>query len=145
MLSIYSLRSGKLLRNVASLVGENMRGRGSIDCPADWERMRWDKASRSWVPDAAQAGKVDAERIDAAYRSEHGDGAKREAHMRKAIEARLFARFAWPDLAPMLLAEAVATGVSLAELAAAVITKDDEWIAREAARRSSKLKGQSNA
>jgi hypothetical protein len=145
MISIFNERSGKLLRNVASLAGENMRGRSSCACPDDFERMRWDETARSWVDDAAVAAATDARRVDAAYRSEHGEGAKREAHIRKAVEARLFVRFAFPDLAPMLAAEAVATGVPLGELASAVITKDDEWIAREAARRSSKLKGKSNA
>ena len=38
-----------------------------------------------------------------------------------------------------------ATGVALADLAAAVIAKDNEWIAREVARRSAKLKGKSDA
>jgi hypothetical protein len=145
MISIFNERSGKLLRNVTSLDGENMRGRGSCACPDDFERMRWDEAARCWIEDAAIAAEVDARRVDAAYRSEHGDGAKREAHMRKAIEARLYAQFLIPALAPMLAAEAEATGVSLAELAATVIAKDDDWVAREVARRSSKLKGQSNA
>lgn len=145
MMSIFTLRSGKLLRNVASLDGENMRGRGSAPCPPGWERMRWDATARSWVADAGVAAAVDARRVDEAYRAEFGDGAKREAHMRKAMEARLILHLGAAELAPMLAAEAAATGVALADLAGAVIAKDNEWIAREVARRSAKLKGKSDA
>ncbi|WP_288987635.1 hypothetical protein [uncultured Sphingopyxis sp.] len=145
MMSIFNQRSGKLLRNVASLDGENMRGRGSAPCPPGWERMRWDATARSWVADAGVAAEVDARRVDEAYRAEFGDGAKREAHMRKAMEARLYLRFGAPELAPMLAHEARATGVALGDLAAAVIAKDNEWIEREVARRSAKLKGKSDA
>jgi len=145
MMSIFNQRSGKLLRNVASLDGENMRGRGSAPCPPGWERMRWDVAARGWVADAGVAAEVDARRVDEAYRAEFGDGAKREAHMRKAMEARLYQRFGAPELAPMLAHEARATGVAISDLAAAVIAKDNEWIEREVARRSAKLKGISDA
>lgn len=145
MMSIFNRRSGKLLRNVASLDGENMRGRGSAPCPPGWERMRWDATARSWVADAGVAADVDARRVDEAYRAAFGDGAKREAHMRKAMEARLYQRFGAPELAPMLAREARETGVALGNLAAAVIAKDNEWIEREVARRSAKLKGISDA
>lgn len=145
MISIFSQRSGKLLRNVAAIDGETMRGRGAAECPADWERMRWDTAARRWVADAAVAAAVDARRVDDNYRAAFGDGAKREAHMRKAIEARLYLQLSHAALAPMLAAEAAATGVALADLAAAVVARDDEWIAREVARRFAKTKGKPHA
>lgn len=135
MISIFTEKSGKLLRNVSSVDGENMRGRGSVECPADWERMRWDAASRSWVADETIAAEVDARRVDDAYRCQFGEGAKREAHMRKAIEAHLFLALSNSAVAPMLAAEAKASGVSIDELAATVAAKDAEWIDREVGRR----------
>lgn len=145
MISIFDKKSGALLRNVAALGGENMKGCGSAPCPADFERMRWDANARRWVDDAAVAAEVDSRRVDDAYRCEFGEGAKREAHMRKAIEARLFLHLGHDALAPMLAAEAAATGVALADLAASVVAKDDEWIGREVARRTAKVKGKSDA
>lgn len=143
MISIFNARSGKLVRNVASLDGENMRGRGSVECPADWERMRWDNAARCWTPDDAVAAEVDARRVDDIYRCAFGEGAKREAHLRKAIEARLYHRLG-ATAAPMIAAEAAATGVPIDDLVAAVVAKDDEWIAREVGRRTAKRKGKRN-
>lgn len=143
MMSIFNARSGKLLRNVASLDGENMRGRGSVECPTDWERMRWDEDERRWVEDDAVAADVDARRVDDTYRCEFGEHAKREAHHRKAIEARLYHHLG-AVAAPMLTAEAEATGVPIDDLVAAVVTKDDEWIAREVGRRTAKRKGKRN-
>lgn len=144
MMSIFNARSGKLLRNVASLDGENMRGRGSVECPADWERMRWDADARRWIEDTSVAAEVDARRVDDAYRCEFGESAKREAHHRKAIEARLYHHLG-AAAAPTLAAEAEATGVPIDDLVAAVAAKDDEWIAREVGRRNAKKKGKPNA
>lgn len=141
MISIFSLKSGKLLRNVTSLDGEDMRGNGSTDCPDGWDVMRWDKAAREWVEDALLAAEIERQRIDSAYLCEHGEGAKREAHHRKAIEAHLFMANGDPAAAPMLAAEAAATGVTLADLAQAVVKKDREWIAREVGRRTAKTEG----
>ncbi len=143
MISIFNQKSGKLVRNVASLDGENMRSRGSVECPADWERMRWDTDARLWVEDDAVAAEVDARRVDDIYRCEFGEGAKREAHIRKAIEARLYHHLG-DAAAPMLTAEAKATGVPIDDLVAAVVAKDDEWIAREVGRRTTKTKGKHN-
>lgn len=143
MISIFNARSGKLLRNVASLDGENMRGRGSVNCPADWERMRWDAAARCWVEDDAVAAEVDARRVDDAYRCEFGEHAKREAHLRKAIEARLYHHLG-AAAAPLLTAEAEATGVPIDDLVAVVVARDDDWIAREVGRRTAKKKGKRN-
>lgn len=143
MISIFNARSGKLLRNVSSLDGENMRGRGSVECPADWERMRWDEYARRWVEDGAVAAEVDARRVDDAYLCAFGESAKREAHHRKAIEARLYHDLG-AAAAPLLTAEAEATGMPIDDLVAAVAARDDEWIAREVGRRIAKKKGKHN-
>lgn len=85
--------------------------------------------------------------IDEAHVAAHGREAIGLAHLRKAIEARaLLAEASILQKAqiaarwPMLAAEADATGDDLIELARAVITKDDEMIATETARRAAKTR-----
>jgi hypothetical protein len=142
MISIYSLKSGELIRNVSGievLASESMKDRGHTDCPNDFERRRWDAEARAWV----ECDKADAayrERVtDDGYLADNGPDSINQARRRLALEARLWTAFKRADLSPMLTAEAEMRGATVDALAALIIEKDQQWINREIARKRSKI------
>jgi hypothetical protein len=142
MISIYSIKSGKLIRNVSgveALAGEDMKGRGHTDCPDDFERRRWNAEVRAWL----ECGKAEAayrERVtDDGYLADNGPDSINQARRRLAVEARLWTAFNRAHLSPMLTAEAEMRGVTVDALAAMIIEKDQQWIDREIARKRVKI------
>lgn len=139
MISIYSIKSGALIRNVLSTDGEIMRGRGEAPCPDDFERKRWDKSARAWIDDSATAASYVECCTDDSYRADHGADSINQARRRLAVEARLWNEFERPSLCPMLIAEAAMRSITPAALAAVIIEKDQRWIDREIARKLNKM------
>lgn len=96
----------------------------------------WDFEEGSIV--ALPAGR--AQRIDQGHRADHGPLSIRMAHVQKAIEAQLIlAGIALPH--SLVAAEAAATGVTIDDLAAAIVAKQTEDHAAELARRIAKTSG----
>lgn len=139
MRSIFVLETGALIRNVESIAGEDMTGKGSVNCPAAWETMRWDQTTRTWVADAVSARAVRERNVDNAYVATYGAAAIREARLRLVIEAAIFAVNGNAAMCRMLSAEAAMRGITTAQLAGVIRIEDDAWIAREIARKAAKI------
>ena len=138
MISIFFLKSGKLIRNVLSSDGENMKGKGEAPCPDDFETKQWDVSSRAWVDNNAVAAAYVERCTDDAYRADHGPDSINQARRRLANEARLWQVLRNEVLSPLLAAEAAMRGISPDALATIIIEKDQEWIRREVARKRNK-------
>jgi hypothetical protein len=142
MISIYSLKSGELIRNVSgieALASEIMKDRGHTDCPDDFERRRWDTEARKWV-ECLKADTAYRERVtDDAYLADNGPDSINQARRRLASEARLWTAFTRADLAPMLCAEAEMRGLTVDALAVLILEKDQQWIDSEVMRKRTKI------
>ena len=139
MISIFYLETGELLRNCISVDGENMVGKGFVECPIRFETMRWNAEPPQWVDCEASATAYRRQVIDDAYRADHGGDCIAQARRRLAIEAAFWLELHCETLCTMLVAEAVMRGVSPDELAAVIRKHDDEWIKREVARKRAKI------
>lgn len=139
MISLYSIKTGALIRNVSSIDGEKIKGIGQAPCPDDFERMRWDVDARGWVACEASAMMFITGQFDDRHRADNGADSINQARRRLVQEARLWQAFKSSILSALITAEAQMRGMTADALAEIIIQKDQQFIDREIARKRAKL------
>lgn len=133
-------KTGAFVGYVVPSPGDNMLSHKYIDVPDGFDPAthRFDTKTKQVAADPERVKAASIALVDGLHCQIYGDGAIAFAHARKALEAHAVIAFGDKAVAPLLTAEAAATGVDVLHLAKAIVNKDAAFITAEIDRRVTK-------